>query len=372
MNPAEPRRVLIATVWMTTASGTVTYTRDLALALLRLGWLPIVYTTRAGEQAEALRHATIPVVTSLSSLGEAPDVIHGHHALETLAALARFPDVPALFVCHDARTWHSIPPRSPRLRTIVAVDRNCRDRVVFEHGVPSASVSILANMVDLQRFLPRPPLPAKPRRALVFSNLATESSFVAPIREACAQRGIDLDVIGQASGRATDDPETVLPGYDLVFAKARCAIEAAAVGTAVIGCDADGMAGMITTKEFDAMRELNFGRRTLQLPVTRETVLREIDRYDPVDAAAVSSRIRTLNDAELIARQFIALYEKLLLEPVRSGPEEMRSMSESLERLARQLDEQTGGGTAERKGVSALLKSTVRRLMPRFRKQARG
>ena len=101
------RRVLIATISMTTASGTVTYTRDLALALLRHGWLPIVYATHTGAQAELLREATIPVVTNLDSVGEAPDVIHGHHTLETLIAMTRFPDVPALFVCHDATAWHS-------------------------------------------------------------------------------------------------------------------------------------------------------------------------------------------------------------------------------------------------------------------------
>src|SRR6185295_17152958 len=114
MTAPEPPRVLIATLSLQGGYGTDIYTRDLALALLRRGWLPIVYTTMDGVIGDELRHATIPVVRDLANVGAAPDVIHGHHYLETITALARFPGVPALFVCHDAFTWHSVPPPTPR------------------------------------------------------------------------------------------------------------------------------------------------------------------------------------------------------------------------------------------------------------------
>ena len=42
MTTAEPRRVLIATLGVYGRFGTDLYTRDLALALLRRGWLPVV------------------------------------------------------------------------------------------------------------------------------------------------------------------------------------------------------------------------------------------------------------------------------------------------------------------------------------------
>ncbi len=376
MSAPEPRRVLIATVSMTTASGTITYTRDLALALLRQGWLPIVYTTRTGPQADVLRDATIPVVTSLAGVGEPPDVIHGHHVLETLAAMTRFPNVPALFVCHDGLTWHSIPPRLPRIRKIVAVDRHCRDRILFEQGRTRDEVDVLTNAVDLARFVPRAPLPEKPRRALVFSNLARENSFVAPIREACTQRGIEVDVVGEASGEAVDHPETILPQYDVVFGKARCAIEAAAAGTAVVVCDAYGMAGMITTARLEEMRVLNFGRRTLQFAVTAENVLRELDRYDAADAAEVSARIRASNGADLLATQFTSLYEEILREPVRSDPEELTAISTTLERIADQLYTQMEAGARQHKALTAVLNSKllgpVLRFAWRRKRRARG
>lgn len=360
MNVPEPRRVLIATLAMTTASGTVTYTRDLALALLRHGWTPIVYAATLGPQADVLRNATISVVTDPAQLGTPPDVIHGHHVLETLSAMARFPTVPALFVCHDALSWHSIPPRMPGLRAYVAVDRNCRDRMAFEHGIPAESIRVLANPVDLQRFRRREPLPAKPRRALVFSNLAIENTFVAPIRAACTERGIEVDVIGLGAGRAVDHPEEVLPRYDLVFGKARCALEAAASGAAVIVCDARGMAGMLTAERVEALRLLNLGARTLQLPATRENLLREIDRYDAADAAAVTDHIRGSNGSDLIAGQFVELYEELLAEPLNAAPDEaLQAISANLVRMGHHLYGQQAANSARYDVLLKILNSRV-------------
>lgn len=323
--------MLIATLGLTGPYGTDLYTRDLAFALLRRGLLPIVYTTMAGPPAAELRAATIPVVTDIDGIGAPPDVIHGHHGLETLTALAKFPNVPALFVCHDAVTWHSVPPATRRIGTWVAVDRNCRDRMIFEHGVPGDAVRVLLNAVDLERFGRRDALPATPRRALVFSNAATANGFAAPIRTACERRGITLDLLGNASGTASARPQDVLPKYDLIFAKARCALESAATGAAVIVCDDRGLAGMITTSTMAAMRELNFGARTLQRPITPETIGAEIDRYDAADAAAVCQRIRSTAGIDLLADQYVALYEELCSQPVTTPP------AEALEDLARSL-----------------------------------
>ena len=338
MSASEPLRVLIATTSMSAPSGTDLYTRDLALALLRRGVLPIVYASRLGAPAEELRRATIPVVDDLDVIAAQPDVIHGHHVLETLAATARFRDVPALFVCHDSLTWHSMPPRTRRISAWVAVDRNCRDRMMFEHGIAEEAIHVLTNAVDLARFRPRAALPEKPRRALIFNNTAVETGYVAPIRAACAQRNIEVDVVGEFSGRPTWNPESVLPAYDLVFARARCALEAAAVGNAVVVCDSRGLAGMLTGAKLDAMRALNFGARTLQFPVTETNVDAELDRYDAADAARVSERIRASAAVDVLADQYIALYEQLAGTNATLAPEEeLRELATALSFVTRHL-----------------------------------
>src|SRR5207302_480812 len=150
----------------------------------------------------------------------------------------RFPGVPAIYVCHGWAPWQEAPPRSPRILRYVAVDHACRDRLVFEHGISEEKVRVLFNFVDLERFAPRAPLPARPTRALVFSNAASERTHVGVLREACARAGIALDVVGLDAGNPSSSPETLLGAYDLVFAKARAALEALAVGAAVVLCDA--------------------------------------------------------------------------------------------------------------------------------------
>jgi hypothetical protein len=339
VNAPEPRRVLITTRGLESNSGSDLYTRDLALALLRRGWQPVVYSPYLGAIAEELRQATIPVTSDITGVAVTPDVIHGHHHLETLAALARFPGVPALFVCHDGLTWHSTPPATPRIGVYVAVDRNCRDRLTMEHGIDERVVRVLLNAVDLQRFKRRPPLPPKPRRALVFSNQASRENFASIIENACSQRGISLDIAGRMAGTAVEHPEKLLPQYDIVFAKARCALEAAAVGAAVVLCDSEGLAGMVTASDVDAMRELNFGRRLLQRTLTLQTAGVEIDRYDPVDAARVTDSIRATAGAGLLAEQFIELYDELLLNRVAIAPEDdLLAMGTSLSNLARYIE----------------------------------
>ncbi|MBV8515943.1 MAG: glycosyltransferase [Acidobacteria bacterium] len=319
MSTPEPRRILIATAALDAPSGTDLYTRDLAVTLQRRGVQPVVYATRVGALRRSVRNASVPVVSDVADLAAAPDVIHGHHHLETIAAMARFPGVPALFVCHDAISWHSIPPRGPRLRAYVAVDRNCRDRMMFEHGIPERDIRIFANAVDLERFPRRGPLPEKPRRALVFSNSAAENTFAAPIRDACARRGIAVDLAGVASGNVIV-PENVLRDYDVVFAKGRSALEAMASGCAVVAADLRGIGGMVTTERLDAMRVLNFGHRLLDTPTTVESVLAELDRYDPADAAPVTDRIRASAGVDLLAQQYIELYEELLASPIDVDP----------------------------------------------------
>jgi hypothetical protein len=64
---------------------------------------------------------------------------------------------------------------------------------------------------------------------LVFSN---SDQQLPAIKEACLQEDVTVDAVGMDAGIPVADPESILPAYDLVFAKARCALEAMSVGCA--------------------------------------------------------------------------------------------------------------------------------------------
>jgi len=308
-------RVLVTNRVLANRTGTELYVRDLAVGLLRRGHHPVVYSPVLGPVAAEIRAATVPVVDDLARIGSAPDVIHGHHALETLAALLAFPGVPAVAFCHSWTGWADAPLRFPRVLRHVAVDHTCRDRLLSEHGLSEDRVHVALNAVDLERFRPRPPLPPRPRRALVFSNAAGgRSGHLAAIRAACESAGIALEVAGTRSRNPLDRPEEVLGGYDLVFAKARAALEAMAVGAAVVLCDAAGAGPMVSTANLDRLRPLNFGVRTLSEPATPEVLAREIARYDPADAEAVSRRVRETAGTGALVDELAALYREVIAE----------------------------------------------------------
>ncbi len=295
-------------------AGSELYTLDLARRLLARGHRPIAFSTSLGPVAEELRRATIPVVDDLAKLSEPPDIIHAQHHFEAMIALLHFPGVPALFVCHGWLPWEETPLLFPRIVRYVAVDGPTLDRLELEAGIPAGRIERFLSFVDLDRFRPRPPLPERPARALVFSNQAREESFLPAVREACSRRGIALDVAGLAAGRVIDRPEEVLPAYDLVFAKARCALEALAVGNAVVLCDHTGSGPLVASSELDRLRPLNFGIRTLREPLSPEALGREIDRYDPADAARVSARIREEAGLDASVDRYLDLYARILAE----------------------------------------------------------
>lgn len=317
-------RILITNFMFATRSGTEVYVRDLALGLLERGHTPIVYSPQLGELAHELRLATVPVVDDLDAIGTPPDVIHGQHHIETMTALLHFPGVPAVYACHD---WYSdldCPPRFPRVLRYVAIDQTCYDKLVFEYGVPEERVSLLLNSVDLDRFRPRRPLSERPRRALVFNSYTVEDDYLRAVYAACEGAGIRLDVVGQKMGTATSTPEKILAEYDIVFAKGRSALEALAVGAAVVVQCGRSLGPMVTASELERLLPLNFGIRAMRHPESpgglASELSAEIARYDPSDAAEVSRRVRQLAGAGQAVDDLVALYREVVEEHHNTPP----------------------------------------------------
>jgi len=307
-------RVLIAGHSLSEIGGVQRYERDLAAWLLARGHSPVVYGTDLGDAARELARLTIPVTDDLRSVAAPIDVIHGDSPVETMAALLHFPSTPALFVCHGWGRLGRTTPHFPRIVRYVAVDDTCADRLTLREGIAPAKVSVLLNAVDVDVFRQRGPLPPTPRRAVVFGNLAHELTFLPAIRDACRRASIEVDVVGASAGTAVANPESILGQYDLAFAKAKCAMEAMACGLAVILCDAAGVGGMVRSAELDRLRRLNFGIRTLQKPLSAETILAELALYDAGDARAVSDRIRETASSDALHASLLALYETVVEE----------------------------------------------------------
>src|SRR5262245_20290534 len=320
MNWDTRYRVLITNVGIANRTGTEIVAMDLARGLDRIGHWPMIWAPLVDPVVAApVRAAGIPVVSRFEELPAVPDVIHGHHHLETVEALQRFPRAPAIFVSHSGHWWHDEPPRHCCIRRYVGVDDFCRERLLARPWIARDRIHVVRNAVDMDRFSRRPPLPDRPRRALIFSHYAGPDTHLEPIREACTRAGIAVDTAGSGTGKPCAAPELLLQDYDLVFAKARCAIEAMAVGCAVVLCDTTGLGPMVRCENVAALRRWNFGFRVLDRPFTPELIAEEVQRYDPHDAAEVSVSIRRSARLEDAVEQYLTLYRLALGEPPRGS-----------------------------------------------------
>jgi hypothetical protein len=338
--------ILITNNTLGARAGSEIYARDLAVELMKRGHHPVVYSTMLGEVAEDLRRATVPVIDDLHALAITPDIIHGHHHLETMTAALHFTRTPVVSVCHGWLPWEELPPLFPSILRYVAVDDLCKERLLTTKGVPPERVEVFYNFVDTGRFQLRPLLPARPQSALIFSNYAG-ASMVATIESACRKFGITrVDVAGIGMGKALTTPEKVLGDYDVVFAKAKCALEATASGCALVIADFAGLGGMVTTENVESLRRLNFGVRTMQQAgISEESVIGALQRYNAEDARRVSLFIRERAPMSLAIDRWEELYGRVLgdwstevvADPQAFADDQMRAAAEYLRTLAPSL-----------------------------------
>lgn len=319
VNMQKRLRVLITNNTLASRAGSELYVRDLAISLMQRGHNPVAYSTVLGDVAEELRKATIPVINDLQFLADTPDLIHGQHHLDAMTAMTHFPDTPAIFFCHGWLPWEERPPIFPSIKRYIAVDDLCMERLLSE-GIASEDIETVYNFIDLKRFVTRSTLPKKPLSALIFSNYAAETNYVGIIRSACHRFGIQkVDTIGLKSGNVTNKPEEILGNYDIVFAKARCALEAMASGCAVIVADFSGLGGMVTSKEMEKMRKLNFGARVMQKSsITEDNILSELQQYDNIDAQRVTDWVRTHANMDKAIDQLLNIYNSVLIKETSS------------------------------------------------------
>ncbi|QIL69777.1 glycosyltransferase family 4 protein [Diaphorobacter sp. HDW4B] len=362
-------QIILANFSMKTWTGSELFVRDLALALQARGHSIVVFSPVLGALAHDLSMRCIACVSDLSMVAEAPDVIIGNSRDETVMCLAHFPQVPAISVCHDRTAFQGMPPKFQRIHQYVAVDENCAERLVFQHGIERSRVEMIFNGVDLQRFQPRAQLPSRPSRALYFSNYANDAApGTQAIASACHAMGVTLELAGLTANKEERFAERRLPQYDLVFAKARCAMEALAVGCAVIVLNEvsgiNGMAGMVTPANMEHWRRWNFGRRLMQIPTTVESVKRAIADYDKDNALQCQAWAREHLSLECTVNAFEALAQRVVRdhrELPRIDPEiEWREFTHHFtEHFLAPTDQQTASQLGEALAVNQDLQKAV-------------
>ena len=85
-----------------------------------------------------------------------------------------------------------------------------------------------------------------------------------------------------------------------------------AAGVAVVLCDFSGVGPMVTSQNFAALQQLNFGFQALQNPLDPMVIAQEIDRYDPEDAARVRDLTRSRHGLDEMVKKLVAFYQRAI------------------------------------------------------------
>lgn len=329
-------KVLITNANFETRGGTQGFVRCLTSGLESLGHLVLAYTNDPDQSRRLVKDDRLPMVTDIENPPFLPDVIHAQHHLDAMPALTALPEVPAIYHSHGA-IWKDCVVKHPRIYRYLAMSRTSAHRIAVESNISPNDIEIFPNAVDLERFTKVRALPERPGRVLFFNRHHTaDSATVSAIREATSKCGLELDCIGYYFGRLTEEPENVLPSYDIVFASGLSAIEALASGCAVVVLGRTSCGEMVQPENFDALRSTNFSIATNSPPPSAEKIEVQLDRYSPKGCSLVTERIRREADFRKSVTRLVEIYQSVIEQHRTRSPDpraESLAMSKYLRRI---------------------------------------
>lgn len=272
LSPLNRPKSMIITLLMTNNTldcygGSECYLRDVARYMLGRGHRVICYSKQLGPVAEEIRKFGGIVVQDLHRLGINPDIIHGHHHIDTTCAMMMFPGVPVVHFTHGALPWEEgPPPPSPRIMKYVCISKITADALLSKQLESKDKIIIIPNFVCSEIFQRRRSMQASKEseslRVLIFGNYRPRDRD--RIHAVCNQAGACLDEIGAWTETGNKpDPWNFLPDYDVVFAYGRSAMEALSCGCDVILCHETGTGELVTDLNFEKYYDRNFGFTTV-------------------------------------------------------------------------------------------------------------
>lgn len=309
-------KILITNFRLAERTATEVYVRDVA-RLLQSGRNTVaVLVSNKGRLAEELEAEGIAVAEHPSDVPIEPDIIHGQFNLETVIALLSFPDTPAVYLSHGNRQWREHPPLHPRIRRYLALSTQMGEWLKDELGIAADDFQVIPSYFDIDRFGEPRRLPARPATALVYDRATGPGKHLDNLCNACLCRGIQLDIVGDLIGKVPTRPEALLPNYDLVFASGRSALEALAAGCGVIIVNGGRFGELVTTQNFEAMRDANFSLKDEPIGQPRQVadLVAEVDAWDWRTLAPVSERLRQELDPGEVRLALERVYRKVIRE----------------------------------------------------------
>jgi len=333
-------RILITQRKLVRWGGSEVFTIELVKALRGRGHEVVVFCPRPGDLAKIIHPSGAAVKSRLADIPWPPDIIHGQHHLQAVAALSYFADVPAIYYCHGWEPWVAKVPLHPRIRNYVMMCEWLVSPTATALDIPRDRIMAIPNFVNTERFSEVRSPPDRPRRALLFGEVWFNADELLRLERACFEAGMSLDKIGYPYGNPQERPEAFLQDYDLVFAIGRCAMEAIACGCAVITIVPKQGGELVTPENFDAWIFSNFspvyGNSAVQIHA--EWLKKELSKYSPESTAKVTARLRAEHELCGAVDKIEKIYLRTLDDYGSNKSDPAREFAPYLENLSLEVD----------------------------------
>jgi hypothetical protein len=304
-----------------------------------------VFCPRVGDLPDIMYSAGVWTKTRLADVPWTPDIIHGQHHLQAIAAISYFLKIPAIYYCHGVFPWVEQVPVHPRIRTYVMMCQWMVRFVESKFAIPQERVVALPNFVNTKRFSQVREPPDRPQRAVLFSNGGLPADDLRRLEKACVNQGLSLDKIGRVYGTQQPRPEIFLLDYDLVFAAGKSALEAMACGCAVIPVIPGQAGNLITMENFEERSYSNFSPRfyTSAEQVDSKWLAGELQRYSPKTTMEVTEKVRSGRDLNTAVDRLEKLYVAAAEDYINHKPsDEIAEFAPYLERISSEVDAMWG------------------------------
>jgi hypothetical protein len=314
--PADGRglRVALSNWSLQNRSGSELWTFDIAGYLQRHDTDVIVHAPVLGAVADAITASAIRVTSSADEvLAFAPDIVHLNHAeaVKDVVAPLMSGQAKVVNMCHGLYPRPGLPLRRDAHR-YCATSITAKTKIRLLTGGGWDTIHIIPNFFDAARFRRRDKRESG-KKALVYSNKVGPDD-IALLRAAIERHGYQFDAAGQWE-RPVDRPEEILPGYDLVFAVGRSAIEALGCGCQVVIWEYGVIGPLVTPENFWTCVVANFALTSQLLPYrfTQDAdsqiwLEREMSRASPQNEETVSDLTRDCLSLDVIGPLLTYLY----------------------------------------------------------------
>lgn len=311
-------KILVTNHHLYQYTGTEVSTLTLSKYLKKRGHSVILYSKYlASELVSSLEEHGIKVTDDLSSLNnEKFDIAHVQHNICAYEVRHYFPDLPMVMWIHGKLPFlEQVPALDLNISYYLTINQNIYD-FVLKQGINKNKLIIFRNLVDSEKFYPIKDISQAIKNVLVISNkLSNEKQKI--IKNVFEKLNLKAVYIGLAFNNMKPNNQLInyINNADVVFTIGLGAMETMFCGRIPILFDENFTFfndGIITTANFDILKEHNFSGRALERKMSINDILHDLKKYNYLEGVLLRKKALENYEANQQIDKIIEIYRNAI------------------------------------------------------------